>query len=91
MSDSLVLSKNLVDDIRFQYRRIRNQQVPLSLDPTVTVQGAFIEGGNSAGPSQDHQDDFELQNYFAGSVGKHSLNFGARLRSYRDANYAVAG
>ncbi len=91
VSDSLVLNKNLVDDIRFQYRRIRNQQVPLSLDPTVTVQGAFIEGGNSAGPSQDHQDDFELQNYFAGSVGKHSLNFGARLRSYRDANYAVAG
>ncbi len=91
VSDSLVLSKNLVDDIRFQYRRIRNQQVPLSLDPTVTVQGAFIEGGNSAGPSQDHQDDFELQNYFAGSVGKHSLNFGARLRSYRDANYAVTG
>jgi carboxypeptidase family protein len=91
VSDSLVLNKNLVDDIRFQYRRIRNQQVPLSTDPTVTVQGAFVEGGNSAGPVQDHQDDFELQNYFAGSVGKHSLNYGARLRSYRDANYSVAG
>jgi len=91
VSDSLVLNKNLVDDIRFQYRRIRSQQVPLSLDPTVTVQGAFMEGGSNAGTSQDHQDDFELQNYFAGSAGKHSLNFGARLRSYRDANYSVAG
>jgi hypothetical protein len=40
---------------------------------------------------QDHQDDFELQNYFAGSKGNHSLNFGGRLRSYRDANYTDAG
>ncbi len=91
VSDSLVLNKNLVDDIRFQYRRIRNQQVPLSALPSVTVQGAFTYGGSNAGAMQDHQDDFELQNYFAGSVGKHSLNFGARLRSYRDANYSVAG
>ena len=91
VSDSLVLTKNLVDDIRFQYRRIRNQQLPLFTTPSRTVSGQFIAGGNSSGTNQDHQDDFELQNYFAGSVGKHSLNFGARLRSYRDANYTNAG
>src|ERR1019366_4429998 len=91
VSDSMVLNKHLVDDIRFQYRRIRNQQMPLSGLPTVTVQGAFSEGGSSAGTVQDHQDDYELQNYFAGSVGKHSLNFGTRLRAYRDANYSDAG
>ena len=91
VSDSLVLSKNLVDDIRFQYRRIRNQQLPLSGLPAVTVQGAFINGGSNSGTVEDHQDDYELQNYFAGAKGRHSLNFGTRLRAYRDANYTDAG
>ncbi len=91
VSDSLVLNKHLVDDIRFQYRRIRNQHLPLSSLPAVTVQGAFSNGGSNSGTVEDHQDDYELQNYFAGSLGKHSLNFGARLRAYRDANYTDAG
>ena len=80
-----------MDDIRFQYRRIRNQQLPLSSSPAVTVQGAFTDGGNNSGTAEDHQDDYELQNYFAGSEGRHSLNFGTRLRAYRDANYTNAG
>jgi hypothetical protein len=91
VSDSLVLNNHLVDDIRFQYRRIRNQQLPHSTLPAVTLQGAFISGGSTPGTVEDHQDDYELQNYFAGSLGKHSLNFGARLRAYRDANYTDAG
>ena len=31
------------------------------------------------------------QNYFAAAEGRHSLNFGTRLRAYRDANYTSAG
>ncbi len=91
VSDSLVLTKNLVDDIRFQYRRIRNQQLPVSDLPSVSVQGAFSTGGSNSGTVADHQDDFEFQDYFAAAEGRHSLNFGARLRAYRDANYTSAG
>jgi hypothetical protein len=91
VSDSLVLTKNLVDDIRFQYRRIRNQQFSQSGLPAVTVQGAATFGGNNSGTAEDHQDDYELQNYFAGSKGRHSLNFGTRMRAYRDANYTNSG
>lgn len=91
VSDSMILSKNLIDDIRFQYRRIRNQQLPLSGLPSVTVQGAFGIGGSNSGTVEDHQDDYELHDYFACSLGKHSLNFGTRLRAYRDANYTNAG
>jgi hypothetical protein len=91
VSDSLVLSKNLVDDIRFQYRRIRNDTAPASLVPTVTVQGAFTDGGNNNGTVQDNQDDYEFQNYFSGVEGRHSLNFGTRLRAYHDVNYTNAG
>src|ERR1700722_7689618 len=63
VSDSLVLKKNLIDDIRFQYRRIRNQEVPVSDLPTVSVQGTFTSGGNNSGTVEDHQDDFEFQDY----------------------------
>jgi uncharacterized membrane protein YgcG len=91
VSDSLVLSKILVDDIRFQYRRIRNQQLPVSALPTVSVSGAFTNGGSNSGTVEDHQDDFELQNYFAAAEGRHSLNFGGRVRAYRDANYSTSG
>lgn len=91
VSDSLVLTPNLVDDIRFQYRRIRTQSNPVSTLPSVSLEGEFNTGGSYAGTSEDHQDDFELQNYFAASKGRHSLTFGSRLRSYRDANYTNAG
>ena len=42
-SDSLVLSKNIVDDIRFQYRRFRYQDIAQNVSPTITVQGSFID------------------------------------------------
>jgi hypothetical protein len=90
-SDSLVLSKNFVDNIRFRYRRIRNSQSSVSTLPSVSVSGAFVDGGSASGATRDNQDDYEVQDYFTGSVGRHALNFGARLRAYRDANYSNAG
>lgn len=90
-SDSIVLSKNLVDDIRFQYRRIRNQQASQFTTPTVTVQGAFTSGGNALQTVEDNQDDFEVQDYFTGTKGGHALDFGTRVRTYRDANFSNSG
>ena len=90
-SDSLVLSKNIVDDIRFQYRRFRYQNIAQNDSPTITVQGSFMDGGNNGGTVRDNQNIYELQNYFAAAEGNHSLNFGARLRAYRDANYTNGG
>ncbi len=90
-SDSLVLSKNIVDDIRFQYRRFRYQDIAQNTSPTISVQGSFTDGGNNNGTVRDNQDIYELQNYFAAAEGNHSLNFGARLRSYRDANFTNGG
>jgi hypothetical protein len=90
-SDSLVLSKNIVDDIRFQYRRFRYQNIAQNTTPTISVQGSFTDGGNNGGIVRDNQDIFELQNYFAAAEGKHSLNFGARLRAYRDADFTNGG
>jgi outer membrane receptor for monomeric catechols len=91
LSDSLMLTEKVVDDTRFQYRHIRNQQVARDTSPTVAVQGAFTGGGNSSGTVNDSQDDFELQNHFAAAEGNHSLNFGTRLRAYHDTNFTNAG
>ena len=73
LSDSIAMNKNLADDIRFQYRRVRSQDLPVSSAPAVTVQSAFTTGGNNAGTTEDHQDDYELQDYFAQALGAHSL------------------
>ncbi len=91
VSDSIVLSKNFVDNIRFRYRRIRDNQTSASTIPTLTVSGSFVDGGNNSGTLRDNQDDYEVQDYFTGSKGRHALNFGGRFRAYRDANFTNSG
>lgn len=91
LSNSWIYSPHVVNDMRFRYRRMRVSQTALSTDPTVTVQGSFTSGGSNDGSSRDNQDAYEVQDYFTASEGNHSLNFGARLRADRDANYTNAG
>ena len=55
------------------------------------MQGSFVDGGNNGGTVRDNQDIYELQNYFAAAEGNHSLNFGTRLRAYRDADFTNGG
>ena len=92
ISDSLVLSPRLVDDIRFQYRRIRNNQTAVGgLLPSYSVQGAFSDGASTSQSVQDHENDYELQSYLAGAFGAHALTFGTRLRAYDDVNSTTSG
>lgn len=90
LGDTILVNPRLVDEVHFQWRRIRNSQTAAYFTPTVTVQGAFTTGGNSSGIYQDHEDDLELQDYFTATAGNHTLRFGVRLRSYRDANYSTS-
>ena len=91
VSDSWVMNKNLVDDIRLQYRRVRDETSAVSNLPSFSLQGQFSDGGNPAQSLEDHENDFELQNYFSGVLGAHSLNFGARARAYFDVNSTNGG
>ena len=54
------------------------------------MQGAFTGGGNTQGTLRDNQDHYEFQNYLQHEAGKHSLNFGVRVRAVRDANFATS-
>ncbi len=91
LSDTQVLSPNVINETRFQYVRDRDSQVAQNPATTVTVQGAFTGGGNSMGAVRDSQDHYELQNYTMASKGSHSLNFGGRLRFTRDSSYSSSG
>lgn len=91
VSDSLILSRNLVDDIRFEYRNVRDSQSAVSSAPSYSMQQAFSAGGNGQQSSWDHENDYELQNYLSGAFGPHALNFGARVRAYQDTNSTTSG
>ena len=91
VGDSIVVNSHLINETRFLWQRIRNEQTPKFLTPTITVQGAFITGGNNSDVVQDHQDVFELQNYSTATAGHHTMRFGVRLHAIRDANYSTSG
>lgn len=91
IGDTVVVNSHLINETRFQWRRIRNNQVSNNSTPTVTVQGAFTDGGNNNSVVRDHQDVFELQNYSTAIAGLHTFRFGTRLRAYRDVNYSTSG
>ena len=90
ISDTQVLSKNVVNETRFQYIRDRNNQTSQNFQPTISVLGAFTDGGNSLGNVTDNADHYELQNYTSIVHGKHFMKFGGRLRITRDANSATS-
>ena len=91
VSDSLILGKNLVDDIRFQLHHRRNQQTSASALPSVTLGGQFVTGGNTSQTSNSTSNDTELQNYFTSALGAHSLTFGARIRTHNESTYSNSG
>jgi len=91
ISDSIILSKNLVDDLRFEYRNVRDSGTAVSSAPSYSLQQTLNAGGNSSQSSWDHENNFELQNNLSGAFGPHALNFGARVRAYLDTNYTTSG
>jgi hypothetical protein len=91
LSDTQVLSTNVINETRFQYMRDRDSTISRSSDPTVTVQGSFTGGGNNTGVSRESEDRYELQNITMVSHGAHSINFGGRLRVTRDSTYSTSG
>jgi len=91
LSDTQVLGKDLVNDTRFRYRRIRSQQEADNDTPSVSVQGGLTTGGSSSQTAQDHQNQYEFQDYATLSHGSQAIHFGTRLRAYNDVNFSESG
>jgi len=91
IGDTVVVNSHLINETRFIWTRIRYEQTPSFVTPTVTVQGAFTTGGNNSSVVQDHQDVFDVQNYTTATAGLHTMRFGMQLHGIRDANYSTSG
>jgi hypothetical protein len=89
VSDTQVISERTVNQTRFQYLHDSSNQTPQSLLPTVSVLGAFTNGGNSTGKITDTEDHYELQNYTSISLGKNFIRFGGRLRDVDESNSSI--
>jgi hypothetical protein len=89
-TDTQVLSPRTINETRFQYIHQERDQNPVSAAPAISIQGAFVTGGNSGGVSLDTQNRYELQNTTYVSVGKHSFKYGGRLRATTDDTFSNA-
>ncbi len=90
VSDTQVFSAKTLNQFRFQYLHDNSTQTPLNLQPTISVLGAFVGGGNSSGVSTDSQNHYEFQNLTSFFIGKHTLIVGGRLRDVQDSNTSDA-
>lgn len=91
LGDTTIAGPHVVLENRFQYRRTRAAQVPVSTAPTLIVQGSFNGGGSPGQVFRDAQDSYEFQEYLSVDRGKHFLRAGARYRLTRDSNTSSAG
>ena len=87
ISDTQVLSTNVVNETRFQYVHDHSTQtLQQPFLPTTSVLGAFTGGGNASGSPIDSENRYELQNYTSMVHGNHLIKFGGRLRATNDSS-----
>ena len=90
-SDTQIVNSKVINETRFEFQRSPNDSTPFSTAPTISVQGAFVGGGNSAGNSNDLQHHIEVQNYTSIALAKNFIRLGGRLRTTDETNTTNAG
>ncbi|HEY0324021.1 MAG TPA: carboxypeptidase regulatory-like domain-containing protein [Pyrinomonadaceae bacterium] len=83
ITETAVLNPRWINETRFQFIRRSSDQTGDNSIPTINVQGSFTGGGASVGLGFSKESRWELQNYSTGTIGRHVLRFGARLRGVR--------
>ncbi len=90
ISDTQILSANVVNETRFQFIHDNNTLAAQNFQPTTLVLGAFTDGGNQLGAILDKENHYELQNYTSIVHGNHFVRFGGRLRATTDSNSSIS-
>ena len=88
ISDSIMINDRAANESHFQFERMNSNTYPDSIEPTISVQGDFTEGGSSGQQSLDHTIHLEFQNVTTMTRGAHAIKLGTRMRDTRDANYS---
>jgi hypothetical protein len=90
ISDTQVLSNNVINETRFQFNHDNSSQTVQSFQPTIMVLGAFTGGGNQLGNPTEQENRYEFQNYTSVVHHTHLFKFGARLRGTTDSSSSNA-
>lgn len=80
--DTIVLNSSVINESRFRYFHINNQNITDNNAPAIDVLGAFNGGGSQLGHSYDIENNFEYQNYTSITHGGHTWKFGGQVRGY---------
>jgi hypothetical protein len=86
ITDTMVLGPNTVNETRFQFFHVNDNQFSNSLEPALLVLGSFNGGGAQTGRTYDTENHYELQNYTSIVKGAHTWKFGVRMREETVAN-----
>jgi hypothetical protein len=79
-TETAVLGNAVVNETRFQFYRVGTSTLPNTIAPETQVLGAFNGGGSQSGPTDDQQNNYEMQNYTTATTGNHTIRFGLRVR-----------
>jgi Carboxypeptidase regulatory-like domain len=88
VTDTTVLSENIVNEVRLQIYHPHYEISPTSTGYALQVLGAFNGGASSVGKASDTQRHLEFQDYVTALHGKHSWRFGVRIHRPSDDNVA---
>ncbi len=80
ITDTAVLGPTTVNETRFQFFHVEDNQISNTFAPAVLVLGSFNGGGAQSGRSFDTENHYELQNYTSILKGAHTWKFGVRMR-----------
>ena len=86
ITDTAVLGPSTVNETRFQFFHVEDDQISNSFAPAVLVLGSFNTGGAQTGRSFDTENHYELQNYTSIVKGTHTWKFGVRTRGETAGN-----
>ena len=93
LTETAVLSPRLINEVRFQYQHLRNENLGSTSQPTINVSSAFMGGGSQVGHALNTSSRWEFGDFIGTQRGTHSIKFGLRLRGVHtdDSNPANFG
>ena len=80
VTDSQILSPQVVNEIAVQYLHFVNVRTVTSSDPTLDVLGAFTGGGSSLGNWNRNESHLQVHEDLSWQAGPHQVEMGGRLR-----------
>jgi hypothetical protein len=83
LSETAVLGKRSVNEVRFQFIHSRKEDEGDDLTPTVQALESFVGGGANTGLSFNNNDRIEVTDILTFASGKHTWRGGGRLRYAR--------